>query len=249
MNGDPLLIEPDGVASFIALGATGAVFQDNNGQHIESISELCIDREKFIYQTLPKSPYILDCLDIEAKGLRFQHYQLGNLRDYLQSNEIDDNIRDRWIRNTIDAVAFIHAYGVIHADISPRNFLVADDLWIKLCGFAGSVIGDLQPLVEDEEWYRISPLSPRTSKTDLFALGCPIYEISTGSRPYDEIKDTDEVKSLYSARIFPDADGPIHQSIIYKFWTSQYSEPSQLRRDFSRNESSERCQETPVTLW
>lgn len=154
---------------------------------------------------------------IEEKGLRFPYEQLENFRDYLQGNEIDDNIRDRWIGNAIDAVDFIHAHGVIHTDISPRNFLVADDLSIKLCDFAESVIGDLRPLVEEEDGYRISPLSPRTLKTDLFALGCLIYEISTGSRPYDDIKDTDEVKSLYNARIFLNADGLKYQSIIYKF--------------------------------
>ena len=42
MNGDPLLIEPDGVASFIALGATGAVFQDNNGQVIKIILSITL---------------------------------------------------------------------------------------------------------------------------------------------------------------------------------------------------------------
>ncbi|PGG99166.1 hypothetical protein AJ79_08658 [Helicocarpus griseus UAMH5409] len=121
-------------------------------QHIESISELCIDREKFIYQTLPKNPCILDCLDTEEKGLRFPYYRLGNLRDYLRHNDVDNHVRDRWIGNAIDAVAFIHTYGVTHADISPRNFLVADALSIKLCDFAGSAIGDLRPLVEEDRY-------------------------------------------------------------------------------------------------
>lgn len=172
---------------FHRAGSAGAIFQDSNGQvlnttlkhnpdgcsqhviehtqHIESISELCIDREKFIYQTLPKSAYILDCLYMERIGLRFPYYQLGNLREYLQHNQIDNHIRDRWIGNAINAVTFIHTHGVIHADISPRNFLVADDLSIQLCDFAGSAIGDLRPLVEEEDRYRISPLSPRTFQT------------------------------------------------------------------------------------
>ncbi|KAL4934734.1 kinase-like domain-containing protein [Aspergillus oleicola] len=205
MDGDPLLIQPEGAIGFIALGSAGAIFQDSKGQvikttlkhdvkgcsrqviehvrHIESISEICIDREKTIYKALPKHPRILDCLETKEKSLYFPFCRLGNLRDYLQHNEIDNNIRDRWVRNAIDSIAVIHAYGVIHADISPRNFLVADDLSIKLCDFAGSAIGDLPPLVEEEDRYRISPLSPRNFKTDLFALGCLVYEISTGIRP------------------------------------------------------------------
>lgn len=122
---------------------------------------------------------------------------------------------------------------MIHADISPRNFLVADDLSIKLCDFAGSAIGDLQPLVEEEDRYRISPWSPRTFKTDLFALGCLIYEISTGIRPYDEIEDTEEVGKLYNAQIFPKLDGLKYEKIIYKCWTSQYISVDVLRGDYN----------------
>lgn len=168
MNGDPLLIQPEGTVCYIALGSAGAIFQDSNGQiiktplkhdvkgcsqeviksvqHIESISQLCISREKLIYQTLPKDPNILDCLAITDRGLHFSYHQLGNLRDYMRDKEIPDHIRDQWIKNAIDAIAFIHTRGVIHADISPRNFLVAEDLSIKLCDFAGSVIDDLNPL-------------------------------------------------------------------------------------------------------
>ncbi|RHZ73336.1 hypothetical protein CDV55_107626 [Aspergillus turcosus] len=255
MNGDPLLIQPEGAIGFIALGSAGAIFQDSNGQvikttlkhdvegcnrqviehvhHIESISELCINREKFIYQTLPKNPHILDCLDIKERSLHFPYYRLGNLRDYLQHNEIDNLIRDQWIGNAIDAISLIHSCGVIHADISPRNFLVADDLSIKLCDFAGSAIGDLQPLVEEEDRYRISPWSPRTFKTDLFALGCLIYEISTGMRPYNEIEDTEEVGKLYNAQVFPKLDGLKYEKIIYKCWTSQYTSVDVLRGDYN----------------
>ncbi|EAS34712.3 TKL protein kinase [Coccidioides immitis RS] len=245
MNGDPLLIQPERALGFIALGSAGAIFQDSNGQVIkttlkhdvkgcskQSISELCIDREKSIYKALPKHPRILDCLETKEKSLHFPFCRLGNLRDYLQHNGIDNNIRDQWVRNAIDSIAVIHAYGVIHADISPRNFLVADDLSIKLCDFAGSAIGDLQPLVEEEDRYRISPLSPRNFKTYLFALGCLIYEISTGIRPYHEI-DTEEIEKLYKAHIFPKLDGLKYQNIIYKCWTSQYEGVDELQGDYS----------------
>ncbi|KAF9883542.1 hypothetical protein FE257_003375 [Aspergillus nanangensis] len=267
MNGEPLLIQPEGVVSFIALGSAGAVFEDSNGQvikttlkhdikgcekhviehvqHIESISELCLDREKLIYRTLPKNPHILECLDVGDKSLRFPYYRLGNLRDYLKHNGIDNHIRDQWIGNAIDAVNWIHTYGVIHADISPRNFLVADDLSIKLCDFAGSAIRDLRPLVEEEDRYRISPWTPRTSETDLFALGCLIYEISTGSRPYEEIEDTEEVAKLYNAQRFPNIEGLKYQSIIYKCWTSQYTNVDLLRSDYSHCMSPE----DDVALW
>ncbi|KAJ5586838.1 uncharacterized protein N7459_002603, partial [Penicillium hispanicum] len=48
------------------------------------------------------------------------------------------------IKNAIDTVSFIYLYSVIYSDISPWNFLMAKDLFIKLCDFAGSGIGDLK---------------------------------------------------------------------------------------------------------
>jgi serine/threonine protein kinase len=262
MNGDPVLVNPEDTVCYIALGSAGAVFQDGNNQdevvkaplkhdlkgcshqvvesvrNRESYSELCISREKLIYQTLPKDPNILECLAATEKGLQFPYYRLGNIRDYLRKHnkKLVSNIQDQWIKNAIDAITLIHAHGVIHADISPRNFLVADDLSIKLCDFAGSVIGDLEPLVEEEDRYRISPWSPRNFKTDLFALGCLIYEISTGQRPYNEIDDSEskEIERRYAAQIFPSLVGLKYRDIISKCWTSRYSSADMLRTDFDR---------------
>lgn len=253
MDGYPSLIQLEDTIRYIAIGSAGAIFQDSsdrvikaplkhdiagcsqqaikNVKHRELISEICISREKLIYQTLPN---ILDCLTITEKGLYFPYYRLGDLRSYLQNEEITIHVRDQWIRNAIDAITLIHSYGVIHADISPRNFLVADDLSIKLCDFAGSGINDLESLVEEEDRYRISPWSPRTFQTDLFALGCLVYELSTGTRPYNEIDDVEEVAKLYAAQTFPNLEGHRYQNIIYKCWTSQYASADLLREDYNR---------------
>ncbi|KAJ5585118.1 uncharacterized protein N7459_004918 [Penicillium hispanicum] len=205
-------------------------------QHIESISELCISREKLIYQALPKNPNILDCLAITDRGILLPYHELGNVRDYLQHQQVTTYLRDRWIKNAIDAITVlhIHTHSVIHADISPRNFLVADDLSIKLCDFAGSAISDLEPFVQEEDRYRISPWSPRTFKTDIFALGCLVYELSTGLRPYHDIDDLEEVGRRYAVQTFPSLDGLRYQDIIYKCWTCQYETVEILRGDYDR---------------
>lgn len=264
MDGDPVLLNPEGtLRPMIALGSAGAICRDSTNpnqvvkaplkhnvqgcndqviksvEHREYFSELCISQEKLIYQTLPKNAYILDCLATTERGLLFPFMRLGNLRDYLQkhNHHLDSHLRDHWIENAVNAISIIHAHGVIHADISPRNFLVADDLSIKLCDFAGSAIGDLDALVEEEDRYRISPWSARTVKTDLFALGCLIFEISTGVRPYDEIADdrSEEIQRRYAEQIFPDLDGLRYRDVIYKCWTSQYTSVDMLIYDIEHS--------------
>lgn len=115
------------------------------------------------------------------------------------------DLRDQWINNAVDAIALVHAHGVIHADISPGNFLLAENLSIKLCDFAGSAIGDLRALVGEEDQYNASSWAPRTLQTDLFAQSALVYEISTGRRPYDEIPDSDdeEVQRRFAAQVLP----------------------------------------------
>lgn len=260
MEGHPVILNPGGtLLPMIALGGAGGIYQDSHNRDqvikaplkhniqgcsqrvIESVreredfSELCINREKLIYQTLPKDPNILDCLAITDRGIEFPYLRHGNVREYLQkhNNHLDGQIRDRWIKNAVEAVATIHAYGVVHSDISPRNFLVADDFSIKLCDFAGSSVNGLESLVEEESPYRILPWSPRTFQTDLFALGSFIYEVSTGVRPFAEIGD-EEIERRYAVQFFPSLDGLKYYEVISRCWKSQYPCIDVLRSDILR---------------
>ncbi|KAE8351209.1 kinase-like domain-containing protein [Aspergillus coremiiformis] len=149
--------------------------------------------------------------------------RLGNLRQYLSHNTPDDQIRARWIMMAARAIALIHRYGIVHADISTRNFLVADDLSIKLCDFAGSAVGDVGPLVEEEDRYRM-PCSSRSTMTDIFALGCLIFEIGTGLRPFDGLGDDcfEDIRGRYLVGEFPCLDGLLYRVVVYKCWTGRY---------------------------
>ncbi|KAE8394739.1 kinase-like domain-containing protein [Aspergillus alliaceus] len=184
----PIILYPERVRQPILVSSESTII---SMKEEELFSSACIEREKYIYQYLPKHKDILECLDITETGLRFPYMQNGHLRDYIRKNfsHIDSQTKDTWRRNTIY--------------ISARNFLVADNLSIKLCDFAGSGIDDMPSI---------------TFQTDLFALGCLIFEILVGSRPYEEISDEDweTIAENYDRGIFPQC------------WTSQYTESRQL---------------------
>ncbi|KAL4803354.1 kinase-like domain-containing protein [Aspergillus unguis] len=201
----------------------------------EAFSLACIHREKAIFGMLPKHDNVIECLGITDSGIRLQYMHNGNLRDYTRKNhaQLDDRTKETWVRNAVSAVEFIHQHSVIHGDISARNFLVADDLSIKLCDFAGSGIGDMPADVEEEDRYRISPESPRSIQTDLFALGCLIFEITVGLRPYEEINDEEweQIAEKYERGIFPPTEGLKYGDIIHKCWTMQYKAANELFLD------------------
>jgi serine/threonine protein kinase len=258
MEGHPVLLRPEGTLRIITLGGSGGIHQDPNDRVLkaplkyntegcnreviasvasrEEFSEECINREKLVYQTLPKDdPNILKCLSIAERGIQLPYLQHRDVRNYLQNHEVDVETRDRWIQNAVDAIATVHACGIVHSDISPRNFLVTDHLSIQLCDFAGSRINDLHSLVEEETRYRLplSPSSPRTAITDLFALGSFIYEISTGTSPFPDLDD-DEIERRYASLDFPSLDGLKYHKVISKCWNSQYSSADMIRGDIRR---------------
>ncbi|KAB8266127.1 hypothetical protein BDV32DRAFT_156208 [Aspergillus pseudonomiae] len=237
----PIILYPEGVQRpMVAFGSSGLVCRDSRNdaevlksplrynlsrcsestvifiKEEESFSSACIEREKFIYQSLPKHKDILECLGITEAGIRFPYIQTGHLRDYIRKNSscLDSQTKNTWIRSAVHATEFVHRHSI-------------------LCDFAGSGIDNMPSFVTEEDRYRKSPDSPRTFQTDLFALGCLIFEIVVGSRPYEEIadKDWEKIAENYDRGIFPPVEGLKYGEIIYKCWTSQYMDARQLLSD------------------
>jgi hypothetical protein len=118
---------------------------------------------------------------------------------------------------------------------------VADDLSLVLCDFSGSAIGDQDALVGQEMRYRkVDGVEPfRISvATEIFAIGSLIYEIITRKRPYDEIKDEDEIKGLFGAQIFPLTVYIPLGSIINKCWLDGFKTVGEVLEDIHMEEKT-----------
>jgi serine/threonine protein kinase len=89
------------------------------------------------------------------------------------------------------ALDFLHSKGVVHRDVKPSNFLKAADGRIKLSDFGlASVIAQRKITVEGRTAGTFLYMAPEqirgdeiTPRTDLYALGCVLFELLTGRPP------------------------------------------------------------------
>jgi serine/threonine-protein kinase len=99
----------------------------------------------------------------------------------------------RFLRDLADAVAHIHAQGVVHRDIKPHNVRVTPRGEVKLLDFGiatsshvrgltstGNVIGTPRYLAPEQRHNE-----PVGTAADIWALGVLFYEMTTGQPPFD----------------------------------------------------------------
>jgi serine/threonine protein kinase len=156
------------------------------------------DRELEILKQL-RHPHIVYCFGgvCESKQ-RFYAMELvegGTLAELLR-----DRGRFSW-SHVVDyglqmcaALQHAHERGVVHRDVKPGNFLIGKSGQLKLSDFglatmasatritrAGKTAGTF--LYMAPEQIRGEP--PVTAQTDLYALGCVLFELLTGHPPFD----------------------------------------------------------------
>ncbi|WP_406079936.1 serine/threonine-protein kinase [Streptomyces zaomyceticus] len=96
-----------------------------------------------------------------------------------------------------DALAYTHGHGIVHRDLKPANIMRLRDGTVKICDFGIARLGADVGFTSKLTGTGIAMGTPHymspeqigggevDHRSDLYSLGCVLYELSTGAPPFD----------------------------------------------------------------
>ncbi len=143
---------------------------------------------------------VTDVLDVDGSpGLLMEYVEGPALDTWLLGKRLDVDEAERLFRGILDGVQRAHQLGIVHRDLKPANVMLSEgpDGWIpKVTDFglakALQEEGDIQRTRTGMPMGTPSYMSPEQirdakgvdQRTDIFALGCILYELTCGQRAF-----------------------------------------------------------------
>jgi len=130
------------------------------------------------------------------------------IMEYIDGRPLKEIVRERGrltleetasvLEQTAEALDYLHSNGLVHLDVKPQNLIVQPDGIVKLIDFGLAQPAQTpQELIGGSTFGTVSYLAPEQAsgekvdvQTDVYALGCVVYEMLTGRPPFDADDET-----------------------------------------------------------
>ncbi|KAL5229419.1 hypothetical protein ABZP36_028195 [Zizania latifolia] len=146
-----------------------------------------------------RSPHVVPC--IGGRGGRDGSYQLflefapgGSIADEVgrSGGRLEERAIRGYAADVARGLAYLHGMGLVHGDVKARNVVIGADGRAKLADFgcarwadSGRPIGGTPAFMAPE----VARGEEQRPAADVWALGCTIIEMATGSAPWSDMDD------------------------------------------------------------
>lgn len=170
-------------------------------------------------------------LDIENTEINIiiEYASKGNLQSFVSEfKPLSNKILQKFIREILNALSYMHSKGVIHRDLKCANILISEDSSIKLSDFGLSKIiestlitseiagslnwmapeifsNELEANENTEIFTGVKKYKGYSFPSDIWSLGCTVIEMMTANPPWtDTCKSMKEVlRAIMTQNNFP----------------------------------------------
>ncbi|KAK4484814.1 hypothetical protein RD792_007411 [Penstemon davidsonii] len=171
-----------------------------------SSSPPLLQTEQFLISQL-SSPYIVKCLgsDItyeknkQMYNLFLEYVPGGTLSDLIkkQGSSLNENAIQFYTHQILQGLNYLHLNGIVHCDIKGQNLLIGKD-GLKIADFGCAKLAESKSEFAGTPAYMAPEVArgeEQSFPADIWAMGCTIIEMATGTNPWSEMKDP--VSALY----------------------------------------------------
>ena len=180
-------------------------------------------------------PNIVSLIDLfetdENIFIVMDYYKGGDLTSYLDSHNgyLTEQALAKLIYQICKGIKYLHEYGIVHRDLKPDNIMLSDkseEPVAKIMDFGLSAIMGVKEKADDG-FGTLSFVAPEVllrkpynREVDIWSIGVMIYYCLTGTLPFDDEDDNEEV--IAKKIVFENVKFP------RKYWASRSEEVKDL---------------------
>lgn len=162
--------------------------------------------------------YVVRLDDFHSIGdlcyLSMEYAPEGDLRKYVTKRKapLSPSQGERFLRQSLEALDFVHATGVLHRDVKPDNILVMNEREVRLADFGLALLPGEDASIEEIQSGvgSFGYLPPEVlegiqfdQRSDLYALGLCFYEMISGTHPFEGASLIDQLEIRQDKKLLP----------------------------------------------